>query len=54
MPCYRGAQNQSLVKLTGENPVVTREAWLMVHNDYRDSERIQKVMDWIIDIFKNK
>ncbi len=53
LPCYRGDDDKSLVRISGPQPIVTREAWLLTHNDYRSHPKTCWVIDWITDIFKS-
>ena len=55
LPCYRADNDPSLVRIGPSRPVITREAWLLIHTDYRSNPKTCCVIDWITDVFlKNK
>ena len=57
LPCYRGDTEPSLVRLGPTRPVISREAWLLIHTDYRSNPKTCCVIDWVSEVFskdKNK
>ena len=52
LPCYRGDSETELSRVSGPEPVVFREAWLLMHDDYRSNVRTRTVVNWIKEIFK--
>ena len=52
LPCYRGDSDKSLMRISGRKPVITREAWLLIHTDYRSNPKTCCVIDWITEVFK--
>lgn len=51
LPCYRGDAEPSLARIGNSRPVITREAWLLVHTDYRSNPKTCCVIDWITGVF---
>ena len=51
LPCYRGDKDESLMRISGPEPIVQREAWLLMHDDYRNHPRTLCVINWISKIF---
>ena len=51
LPCYRGDSESALVRISGPEAVVSREAWLLMHDDYRSNPTTGCVIQWIADIF---
>ena len=52
LPCYRGDAEASLVRIGPSKPIITREAWLLIHTDYRSNPKTCCVIDWITEVFK--
>ena len=52
LPCYRGDSEPSLVRIGTGKPVVTREAWLLIHTDYRSNPKTCCVIDWVTEVFR--
>lgn len=52
LPCYRGDFDNGLRRISGSRPVVRREAWLLMHDDYRSNSTTGCVIDWITNIFE--
>ena len=52
--CYTGDKEKGLIRISGKRPIVSREAWLMVHSDYRSNPKTCRVMEWITEIFKSE
>ena len=51
LPCYRGDSDPSLVRIASSRPVISREAWLLIHTDYRSNPKTCCVIDWITEVF---
>lgn len=47
LPCFLGDAAGELVRLTGPEPVVRREIWLLSHPDLREVRRITALADWL-------
>jgi DNA-binding transcriptional LysR family regulator len=47
LPCSIGDREPGLSRLSGRQPVLTRELWLLVHPELRHLARIRAVIDWI-------
>lgn len=51
LPCYRGDSDSTLVRIGKPRPVISREAWLLIHTDYRSNPKTCCVIDWITEVF---
>lgn len=49
IPIAEGFDN--LTVISGEEPVLERDLWLMIHPDLRDLARIRAVVDWLDALF---
>lgn len=47
LPCSIGDREPKLVRLSGLEPALTRELWLLVHPDLKHLARIRAVIAWI-------
>lgn len=47
LPCAIGDPDPGLSRLSGRNPVLQREVWLMVHPELKHLSRIRAVIAWI-------
>lgn len=47
LPCYLGDSCPGLVRLTGPEPVVRREVWLLSHPELRAVQRIAVLAGWL-------
>jgi DNA-binding transcriptional LysR family regulator len=47
LPCFLGDAADGLVRLTGPEPVVRREIWLLSHPDLRAVRRVTAFGDWL-------
>jgi len=54
LPCYRGDSDSSLVRIGQSRPVISREAWLLIHTDYRSNPKTCCVIDWITEVFSRE
>ena len=48
LPCFVGEADSALVRVGGQEPVMQRELWLLVHRDLRPLARVGAVLDWIV------
>jgi len=51
LPHLIGARHASLCCLSGDEPVLRREMWLVVPRELRDVPRIRAVSDWLVERF---
>ncbi|WP_400770771.1 LysR family transcriptional regulator [Methylosinus sporium] len=51
MPICVGDHDQGLVRLSGAEPVLTRDLWLLVRSDLKRLARIKLVIEWIERVF---
>jgi DNA-binding transcriptional LysR family regulator len=51
LPCFLADARNDLVRLSGPTPEVSREFWLLVHEELRSSARIRAVADWLVARF---
>ena len=51
LPHLVGARHPSLCCLSGDEPVLRRELWLVVPRELRDVPRIRAVSDWLVECF---
>lgn len=51
LPHLVGARYPSLCCLSGDEPVLRRELWLVVPRELRDVPRIRAVSDWLVERF---
>ena len=51
LPCYSGDIDSNLVRISGEEPAISREVWLLIHTDYRSNPKTVRVINWITEIF---
>lgn len=55
LPCYRGDAEPTLSRIGPPGPVISREAWLLIHTDYHSNPKTCVVIDWLNGIFsRNK
>ncbi len=52
LPCFLADSRPDLQRLSGPEPVLTRELWLLTHAEMRDVPRIRAVSDWLLTIVK--
>jgi len=50
LPCFMADGVADLVRLTGPEPVVRREIWLLSHPDLRAVRRIAALADWLATV----
>jgi DNA-binding transcriptional LysR family regulator len=51
MPICVGDRDEGLLRLSGAEPVLTRELWLLVRSDLKHLARIKLVIEWIERVF---
>lgn len=51
LPCYLAEPDPGFVRLSGPVPAVTREVWLLVHQELRNTARVRAVCDWLIALW---
>lgn len=52
LPRLVGARHAALCCLSGDEPVLRREMWLVVPRELRDVPRIRAVSDWLVERFR--
>ena len=51
LPCYVGDTDSALVRVSGPEPVVSRQVWMLTHPDLRAAARVNALADWLVDRF---
>jgi len=51
LPCFIGDSHSELRRSPPGDPVVSRDSWLLIHRDARESARVAAVADWLIERF---
>ena len=55
LPCYMADQDPKLIRIKPPSePIVTRELWLLVHQEIRNSGRVTAVIEWLDEIWKTQ
>lgn len=54
LPCYFGDKSEGLVRLSGLEPLVHREMWLLSHKEMRRTARAEAVVNWLIETVKTE
>lgn len=49
LPCCMGDRAAGLTRLSGPEPAVCREIWLLVHRQIRHVARVGAVIDWLVE-----
>ena len=52
LPCFVGESERGLRRLSGADPVVSREVWLLSHRELRHHARMETVVDWLATLVK--
>lgn len=52
MPCFLADPHSGLARLSGAEPVLSRELWMVIHPDARLQPRIAAVADWLVERFR--
>lgn len=50
LPCFLGEADSDLIRIDGNVPSFSRDIWLVVHRDLRNSRRVRAVMDFVARI----
>jgi DNA-binding transcriptional LysR family regulator len=53
LPCFLADSEPELRRLSGPQPLLSREIWLLVHPDARQQARVAAVADWLAECFAN-
>jgi DNA-binding transcriptional LysR family regulator len=51
LACFVADVQPNLRRHRGEGPVLSRDMWMLVHRDARESARVAVVTDWLVDRF---
>lgn len=51
LPCFLGGENRNLIRLSGDQPILSREAWLITHQDTYQTPRIRAAIAWLKMLF---
>jgi len=54
LPCFIGDPDPRLTRLSGSEPLVQREVWLLVHPELRHSARVRVVIDWLVEFWNTE
>jgi len=52
LTCIEGAARPDLERVSGANPLIVREIWLLVLPELRRNATVRKVLDWLIRVTK--
>jgi DNA-binding transcriptional LysR family regulator len=51
LPCFVADADPDLVRLSGTEPVLSRELWMLIHPDARPLARVAAMADWLLERF---
>lgn len=51
LPCFMADANPGLVRLSGPEPILSRELWMVIHPDARSLPRVASAADWLVERF---
>ena len=51
LPCFLADSAPGLIRMSGPQPVLSRDLWLLVHPDARRQPRVAAVADWLGECF---
>ncbi len=54
LPCFMGDADGELMRASGQEPVITRELWLLVHPELRNTLRVRAVLDWLDEVCQSE
>ena len=54
LPCFVGDEATGLRRLSGAEPVLSREVWLLTHAELRRQARMMAVVDWLGEVVKRR
>jgi DNA-binding transcriptional LysR family regulator len=49
LPCFVGDTHSELRRWTQGDPVLSRDVWLLIHREARESARVAVVADWLVE-----
>lgn len=50
LACIEGDALPDLVRLSGDEPLITREIWMLVLPELRRNDTVKRVLDWLVEI----
>ncbi|MHB1372684.1 MAG: LysR family transcriptional regulator [Thauera sp.] len=51
LPCFVADADPGLVRLSGTDPILSRELWMLIHPDARPLPRVAAMADWLVERF---
>lgn len=51
LPCFVGDTHSELRRVTSDDPVLSRDVWLLIHREARESARVAVVAEWLVARF---
>ena len=51
LPCFVADADPGLVRLSGAEPILYRELWMLIHPDARPLARVAATADWLVERF---
>jgi DNA-binding transcriptional LysR family regulator len=51
LPCFIGDSHGELRRSPPGDPVLSRDSWLLIHREARESARVAVVGDWLVERF---
>jgi DNA-binding transcriptional LysR family regulator len=51
LPCFVADADPGLVRLSGAEPILSRELWMLIHPDARPLARVAAMADWLLERF---
>ena len=51
LPCFIGDSHGELRRSPPGDPVVSRDSWLLIHSEARESARVTVVANWLVERF---
>lgn len=51
LPCFIGDVHSELRRSSPGDPVLSRDVWLLIHREARESARVAVVADWLVERF---
>jgi DNA-binding transcriptional LysR family regulator len=54
LPCFVGDEATGLRRLSGAEPVLSHEVWLLTHAELRRQARMMAVVDWLGEVVKRR
>ena len=50
LPCFLGEADETLQRVTDDEPSFSRDIWLVVHRDVRSAGPVRAVMDFLVEV----